>query len=179
MENTRYITLSGHAEAIPLSSTAYEGLLRYLADARQALSADPDGDETVRDLEASIGVKMRGALDASGAPINDTTMGRLLAEAGTIPRQPDTVGHTRPPSRGPFWCRIDEGKWFGGLCLGIAARGGFRVDWVRTIAIFLGLVTGGLIGLVYLVLLLLVPRVDNLEEYRRLRDAPRVDPGRS
>jgi len=31
------------------------------------------------------------------------------------------------PARAPFWCRINEGKWFGGICLGISARGGFRV----------------------------------------------------
>ncbi len=58
-----------------------------------------------------------------------------------------------------------SGKWFGGLCLGIAVRGDFRVDWVRTIGIFLALVTGGLIGIVYLALLLFLPRVETVDEY--------------
>ncbi|MFI7026235.1 PspC domain-containing protein [Micromonospora sp. NPDC049900] len=59
-----------------------------------------------------------------------------------------------PPSggrpRGLFWCRINEGKWFGGVCLGVAAYGEFRVDWLRTVALLLTLFTGGLLAVAYL-----------------------------
>lgn len=45
--------------------------------------------------------------------------------------------------------------------------------WVRTVAFLLLLPTGGLLGIAYLALLLFLPPVATVEEYRRLCDAPR------
>ncbi len=61
----------------------------------------------------------------------------------------------------------------GGICLGIAARGSFRVDWVRTVAILLLLLTGGPLGIAYIALLPFLPPVTTVEKYRRLCDTPR------
>ncbi|WP_411955818.1 PspC domain-containing protein [Curtobacterium sp. TXMA1] len=57
-----------------------------------------------------------------------------------------------------------------GLCLGLATRAQLRVDWLRTIAFFLLLLTGGLLGLAYLIALLFVPRIATASEYRDLID---------
>lgn len=70
--------------------------------------------------------------------------------------------------------RIDEGKWFGGVCLGIAAYGGFRVDWVRTVVLLLSLLTGGLLAVGYLALMLVLPVVPTVTDYERQRDATGV-----
>ncbi|WP_431727397.1 PspC domain-containing protein [Verrucosispora sp. TAA-831] len=82
-----------------------------------------------------------------------------------------------PPSggrpRGRFWCRINEGKWFGGVCLGVAAYGEFRVDWLRTVALLLTLFTGGLLAVAYLVLMLVLPVLPTVADYERPRNAPR------
>lgn len=174
MEHIQHIRLSGHAEAFPLTASAHDALLRYLADARQALTMDPDADETVRDLEASLGEQMRHMIDSSGRPVDDTNMQDLLSDSGVVQSQEGASGQSAAQLRGPFWCRIDQGKWFGGLCLGIATRGDFRVDWVRTIAILCALFTAGLAGIAYLALLPFVPRVNTIEEYRQLRDTPRT-----
>ncbi|MFF0721789.1 PspC domain-containing protein [Micromonospora sp. NPDC003816] len=56
--------------------------------------------------------------------------------------------------------RINEGKWFGGICLGVAAYGEFRVDWVRTVVLLL-------------ILMLVLPLVPTVADYERQRDAPR------
>ncbi|MBE1877829.1 PspC domain-containing protein [Myceligenerans pegani] len=174
MESTKHMRLTGHADAFAVTHAAHERLLRYLAEARTALTADPDGDETIRDLEATLGDRLRAVLESSGGPVDDTQMARVLVETGPV-QSHHPVGDPSPgrPLRGPFWCRIEEGKWFGGICVGIAARGEFRLDWVRTVVVLLMLVTAGFIGLVYLALLLLLPRVETVEEYRRLRDTPR------
>lgn len=173
MDEIRHITLSGHADPITLTAAAHERLLQYLTDARTALVTDPYADETIRDVEASLGDHLRSVADSTGKPIDDVEMIRVLSEAGAVESQhPTDPVHLGPP-RGAFWCRIDQGKWFGGLCLGIAAHSDFRVDWVRTVVLLLALVTGGFLGVVYLVVLLFVPRIETVEEYRRLRDAPR------
>jgi phage shock protein PspC (stress-responsive transcriptional regulator) len=170
MDQVKHIRLSGHTDAFALTAAAHARLLRYLADARLALHADPDGDETVRDLEATIGEHLGHILDT---PVDDTRMSRTLAGIGTVEhQQPVNSLLVDQPQGGP-WCRIDEGKWFGGICAGIAARGDLRLDWVRTIAILLLLVTAGLAGLVYLALILFLPHVATVEEYRRLRSAGR------
>lgn len=173
MEQTKHIRLSGHTDAIALTAAAHERLLRYLAESRTALTADPDGDETVRDLEAAIGDRLSLVLDLGEGSVDDAQMARVLAETGTVRNQHPT-GDPSPgrPPRGRFWCRVEEGRWFGGVCVGIAARGDLPLDWVRTIAILLMLVTAGLIGFVYLALVLFLPHVETVEEYRRLRDAP-------
>lgn len=176
MAQTQHIRLAGHTDAIPLSAAAHQRLLDYLADARLALAADPDADETIRDLEASLGEQLRAVVNTSGAPVNEAQMSDVLTSAGTVHPQGEAAPPPGGPARGPFWCRIDQGKWFGGLCLGIAAKTEFRVDWVRTIAILLAVGTAGVIGLVYLALLLVVPRVASIEEYGRLRDAPSPHP---
>lgn len=176
MEQTRHIRLSGHADAVALTDAAHERLLRYLAEARAVLNVDPDADETIRDLEASLGEHLRALAASTGKPITDTAMVGVLSEAGAVETQNPQDNIPSGPPRGDFWCRIDQGKWFGGLCLGIATRGQFRVDWVRTIAILLGLVTAGLVGIAYLALLLFLPRVESTEEYQRLRDEPQTQP---
>jgi phage shock protein C len=73
-----------------------------------------------------------------------------------------------PPHDGkaPFLCRIDEGKAISGICLGLATRAELRVDWLRTIAFFLLLLTGGLLGFAYLIALLFVPRMATVRDYQ-------------
>lgn len=170
MDQVAHMRLSGHAGAFALTPAAHQRLLRYLEDARMALAADPDRDETIRDMEAAIGDRLGALTSTTADPVDDVDMRHLLSEAGPVNSYPSSASEADEPARGPFWCRIVEGKWFGGLCLGIAARGNFRVDWVRTIAIFLGLVTAGLIALVYLALLLVLPSVSSVAEYEQLRD---------
>ncbi|MET7751019.1 PspC domain-containing protein [Micromonospora sp. NPDC005367] len=167
------IRLTGHVAAFPVTREAREALRQYLDDARSALRSDPDADEIARDLESAIGDRL-SALTSSGAePVTGPQMAAILAELGPV-----SPAHSAPPStvegsRGRFWCRINEGKWFGGICLGIAAYGQFRVDWVRTVVLLLTLVTGGLLAVAYLVLLLVLPVVPTVTDYERQRDAPR------
>ncbi|MCL2393962.1 MAG: PspC domain-containing protein [Acidimicrobiaceae bacterium] len=67
----------------------------------------------------------------------------------------------------PWLCRIERGKQISGLCLGLATRTELRVDWVRSVAIILGLLTGGLLVLVYLMTLRVVPHFETVEEYHQ------------
>jgi len=156
-----YITLSGHSDPLPLSEDAKHQLLSYLSNSRASVDASIDGDDLIRDLEASIGDTMRSELAGGMGHIDGTVMSRILRDAGPLdsaqPAEPTTL---------PKICRIQQGKWFGGLCLGLAVRQGFRVDWVRTIAIFFLLITGGLLGIAYLIALIFIPSMGTPEEYK-------------
>lgn len=173
MEKMAHMRLSGHTDAFPLAPPAHDRLLRYLAEACSALGAVADGDETVRDLEATIGERLRALRDDHGRPVEDAQMAHVLSALGSVETNEPSAGAGQPAARGPFWCRVNDGKWFGGICLGIAARGSFRVEWLRTVAILLLMLTGGLLGIAYLALLLFLPPVTTVAEYRRLCDTPR------
>lgn len=169
MDETAHLRLTGHTETFTLTKVAHAQLLTYLTNARAALSTEPDGDETIRDLEAAIGDRLRDA----AVPVDDTEMTRILAEFGIVAGADPANRTVAAKPRGRFWCRIKEGSWFGGICLGIAARGHFDPGWTRTVIFFLLLLTGGLIGVVYLVLLLVFPMVPTVAEYERLTKLPK------
>ena len=173
MTQIQHIMLSGHTEAFALTQDAHTRLLGYLSDSRAALGFDPDADETVRDLEGALGDRLRELIAVTGAPVQGSEMESLLAEIGDVANKEVTGNIASGAVRGPFWCTINQGKWFGGLCLGIAARKDFRVDWVRTVFLFLTLLTAGVLAVAYLIALLLVPRVESVEEYRRMGVGPR------
>lgn len=171
------IRLTGHVAAFPATREAHDALRQYLDDARRALrsdaDADADADEIVRDLESAIGDRLSTLTGSGDDSVSGAQMAAILAEFGPVtPARPSPPSPERR-SRGRFWCRINEGKWFGGVCLGIAAYGGFRVDWVRTVVLLLTLLTGGLLAAPYLVLLLVLPVVPTVTDYERQRDAPR------
>lgn len=164
-----HITLSGHAGVFPLTPDAKRRLVTYLDRARTAVRENPDGDEIVRDLETGIGDRLQAALDSGATVVDEQTVDGILDQSGPI-----EAGAEPPRFRSaPVLCRIEKGKQIGGLCLGLATRTELRVDWVRSIAVILGLFTGGLLILVYLVTLFFVPRLQTVEEYRDLIEQDR------
>ena len=156
-----YITLSGHADPIPLSADAKNQLLRYLSNARASVDSSIDSDDLIRDLETSIGDTMRAELAGSGSHIDGAAMSKILGDAGPV----EATQHVNPAALA-WLCRIQQGKWFGGLCLGLAVRRDFRVDWVRTIALLFLLITGGLLGIAYLIALVFTPSMETPEDYK-------------
>lgn len=169
------VSLTGHDVEFRLDDEAHRLLARYLDEARSRLRDDPDREGIIADLETSIGDRLEALLTPPKDRITGSDMGTVLAAIGRIEREDlPRAGSTtsQQPTRGRFLCRIQEGGWFGGICLGVAAYGGFRVDWVRTVFLLLGLVSGGLLILVYLALLLVLPVVQTVGEYERRRDSP-------
>lgn len=176
MQDLISVELTGHHTAFRLEPLAHADLGRYLDQARTRLRGDPDRDEILGDLERSIGDRLNRRLSGASDRIGADDMREVLTAVGEVDQ--DTVyvpGPVAPPlpPRGRFLCLIKEGRWIGGICLGIAAYGEFRVDWVRTIFVILGLVTGGTMIAIYLIAMLFLPVVASVPEYERLRDAPR------
>jgi len=68
-------------------------------------------------------------------------------------------------SRSRRLCRIDEGKWFFGVCKGLAAYSSISVEWVRSIFVIVSVFTGGLPILIYLILAFVLPVVPTHADY--------------
>lgn len=179
-ENPVSMRLTGHQKPFSLTPIAHRELLSYLADARHELADDPDGDETVRDLEVSIGDQLSAL---GGSPVDAGQMRSTLSQVGPVvsgSEEPDTKG---VEDQVPTWCRVLDGKWLTGVCLGISAATEANVAWVRAIYVAVTIVGGALLApfseyvmlvffglsvLVYLALSLLLPPVESVAEYRRL-----------
>jgi phage shock protein C len=167
MQTVIQISLSGHSTPFPLDEDAYRDLQAYLERARARLRRDPDRDEILRDLEQSIGEKLASLRSAD----NNRVIGRkelasILDRIGAVETGNGDAGaqpaHQDRPRR---LCRIEEGKWFFGVCQGLAAYSSIGVDWVRAIFVIVSVFTGGIPILIYLVLMFALPVVRTYDEY--------------
>ncbi len=156
------IELTGQARPIRLHEDAYDSLRAYLDQARVRLGRDPEDAEVVEDLERSIGERLAGVAGPSNRVIEATDVAAVLDEVGPVEVgsglppaiAPQSAGH-RPARRRLY--RIREGQDIAGVCTGLAAYTGLRVDWVRTIVLLLTVFTAGLFALVYLALMFALP----------------------
>lgn len=173
--------LTGHEQPFRLTPTAQRELLNYLADARQEMAGDPDGDETVRDVEVAIGDKL-SALHTE--PVDAEQMLSTLKQVGPVVSEPASPGTKSVDANAPTWCRVHEGKWLAGVCLGVSTATEASVAWVRTIVVgatlvvgaflyvillspFLTLVLFGLSVALYLALSVLLPPVASVSDCHR------------
>ena len=148
-----------------LDEDAYNALQSYLDRARARLKRDPDRDEVLRDLEQSIGEKLALVLRSENRSVNRREVDSVLDQVGAVNTgNGDAKGESRfdRPRR---LCRIEEGQWFAGVCQGLAAYSSIAVEWVRTIFVLATIMTGGVVLLLYVVLMFALPVVRNHDEY--------------
>lgn len=154
------IGLAGHPGRFDLDEPAYDRLNRYLDRAARRLEDDPDRAEVLADLERSVGDKLTSILDGEERTITlddiDTVLDAIgVVETGREPAARDTL----PRPRRRRLQRIREGQELAGVCTGIAAYAEVDVSWVRTVVVLGTLFTGGILGLVYIALVLILPVV--------------------
>jgi phage shock protein PspC (stress-responsive transcriptional regulator) len=175
MEKLTSIKLTDHPNEFPLEEDAYQVLNQYFDGARARLRTDPDGDEVLRDLERSIGDRLDGVIQSGKARIGRADVEAAIKEVGYVDTgdgsDSTAVVPPSPPKARPL-ARIKEGQWLAGVCNGLAAYSGIRLDWLRTIALFLTVLTGGFLILVYAVMAIALPVVETRADYEALRSAP-------
>jgi len=167
MQTVIHVSLSGHSKTFQLDQEAYNALQAYLERARARLGRDPDYEEVLRDLEQSIGEKFGKSLRPDSRVINRQEVEVVLTEIGAVNTGNGDAPADPPPAFGRprRLCRIEEGKWFFGVCQGIAAYSDIGVDWVRALFVIVSVFTGGIPILIYLVLMFALPVVHTREEY--------------
>jgi len=172
MQTVIQVSLSGHSKAFQLEENAYRSLQAYLERARARLKRDPDHEEVLRDLEQSIGEKLGQSLRPENRVISRKEIDVVLDEVGAVDTGNGDAADPTPLGRPRRLCRIEEGKWFFGVCQGLAAYSGIGVDWVRSIFVIVSVFTGGLPVLIYLVLMFVLPVVRTYDEYNASLHTP-------
>ena len=162
MEKTITIGLNGHPEPYRLEDDAYQALQRYLDRAADRLHDDPDRAEVLGDLERSIGDKLAAMPRSDQHLVTAVDMNAVLDQIGAVDIGDGTSGDTStagsaPPGKRRRLRRIRQGQMVAGVCAGLADYAEIRVDWVRTLFVLGSLVTGGILGLVYIALVFILP----------------------
>lgn len=108
-------------------------------------------------------------------------MRSTLNQVGPVVSEPGKPDPKGIEDQVPTWCRVLDGKWLTGVCLGISAATEANVARVRAIYVAVTLVGGallapfseyvmliffGLSALIYLTLSLLLPPVESVAQYR-------------
>lgn len=142
---------------LQVDEDAFAALRHYLERAEARLANNPDRTEIIADLERSIGEKLarRGAAQRI---VTRVDVGGVLQEIGGV----DGEDFERAAPLGDFvstrrFYRLHDGKQLSGLCAGLAAYSAIDVSWVRSLFVILGLFSGGLLVVVYLILMFVVP----------------------
>jgi len=165
MQKVIPISLSGHSAMFQLDEDAYNALQSYLDRARSRLKSDPDRDEVLRDLEQSIGEKLALVLRAENRIMNRHEVDSVLDQVGAVDAGNGDAKVESQFDRPRRLCRIEEGQWIAGVCQGLAAYSSVAVEWVRTIFVAATVVTGGVVAVVYLVLMFALPVVRTHDDY--------------
>jgi phage shock protein PspC (stress-responsive transcriptional regulator) len=167
MQTVIHVGLSGHATTFLLDEDGYGSLRAYFGRARSGLVGDPDREEILRDLEQSIGEKLAALPDSGGRVIAGSEVDAALGQVGTVDLASSNGQTRRTPSMRPRrFCRVEQGKWIGGVCTGLAIRSGIGVEWVRTIFVLAAVFTSGIVVLVYVALVFALPVLPTCDEYR-------------
>lgn len=181
----KVVHASLHGNAFAIEEEGYEALRAYLARATGQLSADPDREEILGDLEQAIADKCARHLAPHKSVVTAAEMKQVLGEMGPV-GAPEGVGPDAPgappaepapkapPAGEPVrrLYRVLEGGKLAGLCNGLGAFFGIDANVVRAVFVVLALITHGAWLLVYLVLVFVVPAAGTQEERAAARGLP-------
>lgn len=181
----KVVHASLHGNGFTIEEEGYEALRAYLDRAAGQLSADPDREEILGDLEQAIADKCARYLAPHKSVVTAVEMRQVLDEMGPV-GAPDGVGPDAPDAPPPppapkdaptgepvrRLYRVLEGGKLAGLCNGLGAFFGIDANLIRVVFVVLTLLTSGAWLLVYLVLVFVVPAAGTPEERAAARGLP-------
>ena len=159
------VTLSLRGRAFQLEEDAYRRLRQYL-DAFDAALRDGRSAEAIKDVEHMLGDRLAACVDASKTVVTDRDVDAILRELPPVGGSDDS---TVAPSHGPRkrkLYRVREGQMISGLCLGLAIFAQLDPAMVRSLFVIVGVFSGGLLVVLYLIAMFFVPAVETVEEAR-------------
>jgi phage shock protein PspC (stress-responsive transcriptional regulator) len=191
MSMRKVITINLNGSAYQVDDIGFEALRSYLDRAEAQLAGNPDRAEIIADLEQAIGDKCDTFLGSHKNVVTAAEVEQLLKEMGPVegagpapagpasgtaggPTASAAPGTGAPASDAPGsrkLFRLPVEGMFGGVCAGLAAYFNIDVVWVRLLFVLLAFASG--VGfLVWLVLLIVMPRADMPEDIAAAHGEP-------
>jgi phage shock protein PspC (stress-responsive transcriptional regulator) len=201
MRTVNTISLNGNAWQI--EADGCQALGAYLKGAETRLTADPDRDEILADLEQAIADKLSRHVNAHKNVVTAAEIALVLQEMGPVEAgtagadaakpagaagmqsaaDADTGGAPGAAAAMPGWrtergadtrrlYQIREGAMLSGVCKGLAAYFGIDATLVRVMFVVFTVLTGGIGGAVYLVMMIVVPVAATAEQMAQAHGKP-------
>jgi phage shock protein PspC (stress-responsive transcriptional regulator) len=182
MQKVVIINLNGRA--CQLDEGAYDSLRAYLARAEAALAKNPDKLEIIADLEQAIAEKCDRFLGPTKNVVTLAEINQVIEEMGPVhdstadeaaragaAAEPKETPRVDPDAPRRLY-RVREGALIAGVCNGLAAFLNIDVTVVRLIFVLLTVVSSGVVGLGYIVLMFVLPEANTSEEQAAARGMP-------
>jgi phage shock protein PspC (stress-responsive transcriptional regulator) len=168
MEKLISVRLAGRSTEYRLDEDAYQVLQQFMDRARARLGTGSDGAKALGDLEGSIADRLTAT--AGDGPVTRADIENAIAGFDLGP-EPAPASAPAPAARRRL-CRIEEDQWLAGVCTGLSAYSGIRLDWTRVLFLALTLFTGGALVLVYVALAFALPVVKTKAEFLAMQPSP-------
>jgi len=167
----KVITINLNGKAYQLEEAGYAALKEYLDAARAALAQNPDESEIMADLEQAIADKCDARLSPHKNVVTLSEVEAIIKAMGPVEggAEREAAREAAEKKEGPKaprrLYRILEGKWFSGICAGLAAYFDVDVVVVRGLFVLLTIVTGGVWIIPYVVFSFVIPAARTEEEF--------------
>ncbi|MDB5188273.1 MAG: phage shock protein PspC [Candidatus Kaiserbacteria bacterium] len=175
----KVVTIHLDGREYSLEEAAYDALRAYLDAAKLTLLQNPDKDEIIKDLEQAIGAKFNSYLNPHKNVVTKLDVDTVLLEMGPVSAEGGTTSEgesdksSGTTSRKRLY-RINEGRWIAGVCTGLAEYFNLDVALVRIVFVVLTFLTHGFMGLVYIILMIIVPAARTPKDFESAAGMPPV-----
>lgn len=174
----KVITINLNGKAFQVEERGFAKLQEYLTEAESRLAQDPSKDEIVKDLEQGIAEKLERFLNPNKNVITLDEAEGVLKEMGPVESVGAETGsgpktdETKTSSGAKRLYRIEEGAMVRGVCTGLAAYFDVDVTVIRLIFAVLTILTHGVGVLIYIVMMVVVPRANTSAQKAAARGEP-------
>jgi len=152
-------TVRLNRSVLQFDDAAHARLEQYLAESASLLSAEPDPQEIMADLEQAVADQCTRRLRPEQTVVTLAELEPALDEIGSVQTPGTGPASSVPPREAAprLLQQVSEGAVISGVCVGLGRYFGFNVTALRVFAVLLLLLSGGGVFLVYFTLMLLMP----------------------
>ena len=156
-----------------IDENAYQILERYLRKLKEGFKDTAGGEEILQDIEARIAELFQDLKTNPDYVINTADVEKvigIMGEPETVLSEEDINTSQEKIHRKLY--RDPEDKYIGGIAAGLGHY--FKIDatWIRLIWLFLGLFSGGVFTLIYILFWILVPLAKTTGDLLRMKGKP-------
>ncbi len=156
-----------------IDENAYQILERYLRKLKEGFKDTAGGEEILQDIEARIAELFQDLKTNPDYVINTADVEKvigIMGEPETVLSEEDINTSQEKIHRKLY--RDPEDKYIGGIAAGLGHY--FKIDatWIRLIWLFLGLFSGGVFTLIYILFWILVPLAKTTGDLLRMKGEP-------
>jgi phage shock protein PspC (stress-responsive transcriptional regulator) len=171
----KVITINLNGRSYQLEEQGYEFLQKYLKEAESKLAQDTGKEEIMADLEGALAEKCEQYLSKNKSVVTTKEVEDIISQMGPVESESGEETKLNDEKNQPAPKKlylIAEGAVFRGVCMGLATYFNVDVTLIRILFIIFTILTQGAGILIYIVIMLVVPRATTSEQKAAASGSP-------